>query len=205
MKIEFNELVTADDKLRISFNNGETYVTKDNEELLEGGYTIPEDITDYSELKLSGTTIAKTAKDVPFAPKMERFTEINNYNNSLDPEADDYEPKSISAVTSQFNINYIRLPDGITEIYSGFFIGQDYNTIYFPKGLQVIRGNQFNKKIVRVYLPKSLTAIDIDLFKSQETSPYIYYEGTEEEWNTLLGGSELKGVNSARITFNYNY
>ena len=205
MKIEFNELVTADDKLKISFNNGETYVTKDNEELLEGGYTIPEDITDYSTLKLSGTTIAKTAKDVPFAPKMARFTEINDYNNSLDPEADDYEPKSISTVTSQFNINYIRLPEGITEIYSGFFIGQDYNTIYFPKGLQIIRSNQFNKKVVRVYLPKSLTSIATDLFKSQETSPYIYYEGTEEEWNTLLGGSELEGVNSARITFNYNY
>jgi hypothetical protein len=205
MKIEFNELVTTDNKLKISFNNGETYVTKDNEELLESGYTIPEDITDYSTLKLSGTTIAKTAKDVPFAPKMARFTEINNYNNSLDPEADDYEPKSISTVTSQFNINYIRLPEGITEIYSGFFIGQSYNTIYFPKGLQVIRGNQFNKKVVRVYLPKSLTAIATDLFKSQETSPYIYYEGTEEEWNTLLGGSELEGVNSARITFNYNY
>lgn len=205
MKIEFNELVTADDKLRISFNNGETYVTKDNEELLKGGYTIPEDITDYSTLKLSGTTIAKTAKDIPFAPKMARFTEINDYNNSLDPEADDYEPKSISTVTSQFNINYIRLPEGITEIYSGFFIGQDYNTIYFPKGLQVIRSNQFNKRVVRVYLPKSLTSIATDLFKSQETSPYIYYEGTEEEWNTLLGGSELEGVNSARITFNYNY
>jgi len=205
MKIEFNELVTTDNKLKISFNNGETYVTKDNEELLESGYTIPKDITDYSTLKLSGTTIAKTAKDVPFAPKMARFTEINNYNNSLDPEADDYEPKSISTVTSQFNINYIRLPEGITEIYSGFFIGQSYNTIYFPKGLQVIRGNQFNKKVVRVYLPKSLTAIATDLFKSQETSPYIYYEGTEEEWNTLLGGSELEGVNSARITFNYNY
>ena len=205
MKIEFNELVTTDNKLKISFNNGETYVTKDNAELLESGYTIPEDITDYSTLKLSGTTIAKTAKDVPFAPKMARFTEINNYNNSFDPDADDYEPKSISTVTSQFNINYIRLPEGITEIYSGFFIGQSYNTIYFPKGLQVIRSNQFNKKVVRVYLPKSLTAIATDLFKSQETSPYIYYEGTEEEWNTLLGGSELEGVNSARITFNYNY
>ena len=205
MKIEFNELVTADDKLKISFNNGKTYVTKDNDELLESGYTIPEDITDYSRLKLAGTTIIKTARDVPFTPKMARFTEINNYNNSLDPEADDYEPKSISTVTSQFNIKDIRLPEGITEIYSGFFIGQDYNTIYFPKGLQVIRSNQFNKRIVRVYLPKSLTNIATDLFKSQETSPYIYYEGTEEEWNTLLDGSELEGVNSARITFNYNY
>lgn len=205
MKIEFNELVTTDDKLKISFNNGATYITKNNDELLESGYTIPEDITDYSQLKLAGTTITKTARDVPFAPKMARFTEINDYNNSLDPEADDYEPKSISTVTSQFNIKDIRLPEGITEIYSGFFIGQNYNTIYFPKGLQVIRGNQFNKSIVRVYLPKSLTNIATDLFKSQETSPYIYYEGTEEEWNALLGGSELEGVNSARITFNYNY
>lgn len=205
MKIEFNELVTADNKLKISFNNGETYVTKDNEELLESGYTIPEDITDYSTLKLSGTTIAKTAKDVPFAPKMARFTEINNYNNSLDPEADDYEPKSISTVTSQFNINYIRLPEGITEIYSGFFIGQSYNTIYFPKGLQVIRGNQFNKKVVRVYLPKSLTSIALDLFKNQDASPYIYYEGTEDEWNALLGESELEGVTKSKIIFNYNY
>jgi len=205
MKIEFNELITADNKLKISFNNGETYVTKDNAELLADGYTIPEDITDYSKLKLAGTAITKTAKDVPYVPKTSRFDEINDYNNSLDPEAEDYEPKSISAITSQFNIKDIRLPEGITEIYSGFFIGQDYNSIYFPKTLKIIRNNQFNKRIVRVYLPKSLTSIALDLFKNQDASPYIYYEGTEDEWNALLGESELEGVTKSKIIFNYNY
>jgi len=99
-----------------------------------------------------------------------------------------YKVTSISDI-SHFpmeNVENIEIPDSVTSIYGGAFLGFDGDTIKLPKKLESIGEGLFGiGGLKNIYLPKSLSNIDSG-FLAETYLENIYYEGTEQEWNTLF-------------------
>ena len=99
------------------------------------------------------------------------------------------------------------------------FYDNDFNdyfslidTIVIGEGTEEIEAMAFCNEpglynVTKAYLPKSLEYIDLDCF-CYDSLEYIYYEGTEEQWYSLITnteGNNLENIENVEIIFNYEY
>lgn len=123
--------------------------------------------------------------------------------------------------TRNYLVEYIttlRIPEGVTAIYDS---ESDYNNcvlfakvkhIVLPSTLKAIREYAFADlygDLISIFIPKSVTWIGIGAFSHQRELQHIYYEGTEEEWNSITKGdgwnSDMGSSVSGGTTIHYNY
>lgn len=92
---------------------------------------------------------------------------------------------------------------------SDFSVGignSSVETVIFNEGIETINTSAFNSSDVKtVFFPKSLTAIDNKtlsyLHPDDGEKINIYYAGTEEEWDMVLGDYERTKVSDAQTGY----
>jgi len=92
------------------------------------------------------------------------------------------------------------VPDGVVSAYSGAFSSKTssfypvisfsiIDSLVFPEGFEAIDDIDISlTHLKEVYIPRSVTYVTNRLFDRVQT---VWYEGTEEEWNALVGTAEI--------------
>ncbi len=98
---------------------------------------------------------------------------------------------------------YTRIPkDGSVRIIGkGAFCGALCDYMHIPESVTEIRDNAFQQAaLTEISLPNSLEKIGNDAFIGVELE-YIYYNGTQEEWDNIVIGSGNEGLDNAQLIF----
>lgn len=83
-------------------------------------------------------------------------------------------------------------PEGATYITTYSFIDcKGLSGVILPDGIVEIDSNAFYgcSSLAYVYIPNTVENINIRAFS--DVNPVIYYSGTEEEWNAVIGAEDL--------------
>lgn len=95
------------------------------------------------------------------------------------------------------NLTEIVIPKSITTIGRSAFAGcEGLQTIVLPNSVESIGEETFSNCIYlkNVYVPLSVAAIGEKAFDhGGEDICYVNYEGTEEQWNTMIGKTNVGG------------
>ena len=97
------------------------------------------------------------------------------------------------------------LPDGITIVdASAFADGSSLRSIILPNTLGNIRSNTFNNcsALETVYIGKNITEIGSNAFDGCDSLSTVYYNGTEDEWNSIVIESGNDNLINAKIVYN---
>lgn len=84
------------------------------------------------------------------------------------------------------------IPEGATYITTNAFIdAKGLSGVIFPDGIEEIDSNAFYgcSSLAYVYIPNTVEYISNRAFS--DVNPVIYYSGTEEEWNAVIGAEDL--------------
>lgn len=103
--------------------------------------------------------------------------------------------KVISKIT--FHNEFLEIYDSPTENKSNFLYFS--GTIIFKSVTRIGNYGVFSNKNIDVYIPKTLNYIGSDGLRSNGENSTVYYEGTEEEWNSIEG---VENVVVSNIVFN---
>lgn len=76
--------------------------------------------------------------------------------------------------------------------------------VVFESGLKSLEHHVFNfcYSLESIYIPKSIVSIGRNIFWDSNNIPKIYYEGTEEEWNSINIDEDNDDLKNAVIQFN---
>ena len=98
----------------------------------------------------------------------------------------------------------IVLPEGVTSIEEGAFWGKPLESITLPEGVTRvgIAAFMYCEYLKSIMLPKSLTSIDTEAFYNCNNLTDVYYAGSEEEWNSIVIGSDNDSLSQATIHYN---
>lgn len=89
----------------------------------------------------------------------------------------------------------VEMPASLKRIGGAAFSGcSSLEEIVLPAGLEEIRGYAFENcdNLQEVVLPQSLKLIGLYLFKDCDALAYVYYEGTDSQWEKILEESEIE-------------
>ena len=102
-----------------------------------------------------------------------------------------------NAFTDCVNLTEIVIPKSVTTIGRKAFAGcEGLQTIVFPNSVESIGEEAFSNCIYlkNVYVPLSVATIGEKAFDhGGEDICYVNYEGTEEQWNTMIGKTDVGG------------
>lgn len=102
------------------------------------------------------------------------------------------------------HLNEIMLPDSVTDIGDcAFFSCSSLDSLIIPNSVISI-GNEafeFCESLTNITIPNSVTSIGYDAFFGCESLEYVYYSGTEAEWNNIEVGEGNDPLLDARIHF----
>ncbi len=92
-----------------------------------------------------------------------------------------------NAFKSCYSIENIVIPDSVEVIGNQAFAYTDFSTIVLGKGVKAIYAEAFlgasdGSETFSITIPKSVTYIEYRIVESG----IVYYDGTKEEWNTLV-------------------
>ena len=101
---------------------------------------------------------------------------------AMDPESDRLDTAEVAADLSGYSPVCVNIGNGITEIQNAVFLNQT--------------------ALESVYIPKSLTALDLNAFTGCSALSDIYYASTEEDWNNITISSSNTYFENATIHYN---
>lgn len=82
------------------------------------------------------------------------------------------------------------IPSDVTQVNINSFAGSsNIDTIVCPEGVTTIKGSCSNTLMTdfTLYLPKSLTNLNISFSTAMSANPTIYYAGSAIEWQEKFG------------------
>ncbi len=87
----------------------------------------------------------------------------------------------------------------LTEDFTGKLINYRNNGVWQEKVMSVALAK-------KIYIPRALSALPEDLFGDTGDGCTVYFEGSESEWNALIGAMAAKGKNyeEGRVNVLYN-
>ena len=98
----------------------------------------------------------------------------------------------------------VTIPDSVTSIGSGAFLYCTLDMIILGSGLTYISGDMFGGSgLVAVVITDSVTRIANFAFASCDSLKYVYYTGSEADWQQIEIGDANSPLTNA--TFYYNY
>ena len=103
------------------------------------------------------------------------------------------------------SLTSVTIPDSVTTIGYGAFEGCDSLTsVTIPDGVTTINGWAFSNchSLTSVTIPDSVTTIGDYAFYSCYNLNDVYYDSTEEMWNTISIGERNEALTSVAIHFN---
>lgn len=83
---------------------------------------------------------------------------------------------------------YYSIPDTVTTIQRDTFRGNPYiESVIIPEGVEIITPFVLTdcSNLKNVYIPVSVTTIDNSAFANSYEPFTVYYQGTEEQWNSI--------------------
>lgn len=100
-------------------------------------------------------------------------------------------------------LKHIIIPDSITVIETGVFDGSGLEELKLPHSLERLISIVWGcKGLKSIYIPKSCTSIDTYQFRYCPELQDIYFEGSEQEWQSKIEYEIRKEIN---IHFNVKY
>ncbi len=134
-----------------------------------------------------------------------KVDEFNNNFSSFDGAL--YDKKKIKLwlyAKDEINPDYA-LPDGIIIVDSSAFAGGSHlRSVILPNTLDEIRTGAFNNcsSLETIYIGKNITSIKSDAFNGCSALSTVYYNGTEDEWNSIVIESGNDNLIKANIVCN---
>ncbi|MBR5246614.1 MAG: leucine-rich repeat domain-containing protein [Clostridia bacterium] len=104
------------------------------------------------------------------------------------------------------NLKSVKLGSGLTKIVDdAFYWCSALTDITFPESLTEIGRYAFYQceNLSSVVIPLSVQKIDYGAFQSCTNLKDVYYEGTEEQWKSILIGRSNRPLLNATIHYNY--
>ncbi len=98
----------------------------------------------------------------------------------------------------------LKIPDGVTEIKKDTFLNeQNFTSITFPDSVTTIGYEAFYNcdSVTQITIPVSVTSIGAYAFCDCSYLTDVYYEGTQEQWNSLSIGLDNQSLTNATIHF----
>ncbi|MCC8068895.1 MAG: leucine-rich repeat protein [Ruminococcus sp.] len=102
------------------------------------------------------------------------------------------------------DIETIIIQDGITSIGQNVFMGcTSLSNITIPNGVTTIDRASFEscESLTSISIPSSITSIGYGAFYNCTSLTDVYYDGTEEEWDSISIGSDNSNLTSATIHY----
>ena len=101
----------------------------------------------------------------------------------------------------------VQILNGVTEIGTKAFYDCPIYRVLLPEsvttvGEEAFSGSYYYPELVQ--LPSSITSLGNYAFGSEDPVKYVYYSGSEEQWNAVEKGSNGVGFSNATINYNYN-
>ena len=128
--------------------------------------------------------------------------ENNPYYKSVDGVLYTKDGKVLLAWPDDKKEELIIIPEGTERIGSFVFYGRIDKSyeVKIPEGVKELGEMSLPANITKLYLPNSLTKIDLYVFYNNMSIGEIIYDGTEEEWgnitvdtgNDMLGSVEIR-------------
>ncbi len=111
-----------------------------------------------------------------------------------------------SAFYACSSLKSINIPSSVTEIGKEAFLASGLETVVLPDGITTIETSAFNgcRSLVSIEIPRSVTTIKKAFAGSLDAFTDVYYHGTEEQWNAIAIEDGNTGLDSAKITYEYN-
>ena len=141
--------------------------------------------------------------DINIVPSDESFF-IFDYNESALTAS--VGASHFSELPTNTVIPYSVVKDGatyrVTQISLNAFQGSGFESVILPSGILAIGVGAFTlSNIKKIVIPKSVKIIGVSAFDSCGYLTDIYYEGSEEDWNSISIGS---GAIPEGVTIHYN-
>lgn len=104
------------------------------------------------------------------------------------------------------SLKSIDIPSSVTEIGKEAFLASGLETVALPDGITTIETSVFNgcRSLVSIEIPRSVTTIKKAFAGSLDSFTDVNYHGTEEQWNAINIEDGNTGLDSAKITYEYN-
>jgi len=101
------------------------------------------------------------------------------------------------------NLEYIKIPDGVTKIGQVFSNCEKLRSIAIPDGVTLIGNYSFGycKSLSEINIPGSVTKIMYGAFEGCNDLSDIYYSGTEEQWKSIEVDEANKVLSTATIHY----
>jgi len=99
----------------------------------------------------------------------------------------------------------IVIPDSVKSIDDGAFCRcENLISITIPDSVTSIGSYVFSQcsSLTSITIPNTITSIEDDPFSNCDSLTDVYYTGTEEEWNKMLGDEYFGSLSMATIHFN---
>ena len=170
MKISFKKLKTADDNIRVSFDNKNTFENYNKNTALADGITIPDECTDFSNIvvKTDKSEITDLVYEIPTD-----LLSQGDLNSKLDTRIKKLKmPDGVTTIGNCAfrgcsNLTSISIPDSVTSIGNGAFetCGK-LTSIEIPDSVTSISAYTFNgcSKLTSISIPDSVTSIGESAF-----------------------------------------
>lgn len=102
------------------------------------------------------------------------------------------------------SLKSVIIPDSVTSIGSGSFEEcKSLTSITIPQNLSVIKHSTFSNcsSLETVNIPSSVTDIEEGAFDGCKKLKYVYYDGSENDWNKIVVGNRNINLENAEIHF----
>lgn len=131
------------------------------------------------------------------------FTFSENLVNIVIPNS--VETIDYGAFSNCIDLASIKIPDSVVSIETyAFFDCISLENVVVGKGVKTIGMYAFDycSSLKSITIPDGVTVIETGAFVACENLKYVYYYGTEDDWNNVIIKDDNEPLNNASIHFN---
>lgn len=202
--VDNNNQYYCNDKNGILFDKEKTTIIRCPSNF-RGEYTIPDSVTEIADEAFYECT---ELTNITLPSKLTVIGSFAFFYASALKEINF--PKTVTTIGkyafgSCSNLTNLYLPDSITDIGECAFNGcSNLTTVRLSDNINTIprEAFQYCNKLESVTIPSKITSIGKEAFFSCRQLKYVYYTGSEEEWNNLIIDSDNEKLTSAYIHYN---